>query len=388
MTISKLAIDSRLKRCSSIHYWVTALLILGLVPLLKRFNLPVNFTWGVLGAFYLLLSMQAVFLAALLCLLGFEPKKTFRPTLHRFKDEKLRILPVLAFLLVLCMVLPWRIALVLTVDTVVLLEFFHRISPGTRMMAIRSVTLPALYLLIGWVLVFAYNDIIVSARFFAAKDASFNAIDMWLLRGVSVSQICHWAVRTFPVSVFRFSEIIYLGMFPLLGAGLILVSICDGTRQGLKFVGTVILPSYIALVLFYFWTSQGPYYLCPIHFTDFPSTLKTYALQRGSIDHARARWEHAPLDRLSTDYFIAFPCVHISAPLIVTWFLRRWKRILALLLTYDALLIVAIVLLEWHYVVDVLAGILITGFAILTINYCDRLTSAVPPPLDHLETST
>ena len=296
MTISKLAIDSSLKKCSSIHYWVTALLILGLVPLLKRLNLPVNFNWAVLGAFYLLLSMQAIFLAVLLCVLGFEPKKTFGPTLHRFKDEKLRILPVITFLLVLCMVLPWRIALVLTVDTVALLEFFHRIPSGTGKIAVRSVMLPALYLLIGWVLVFAYNDIIVSARFFAAKDASFNSIDMWLLRGVSVSQICHWAVRTFPISFFRFLEIIYLGMFPLLGAGLILVSICDGTRQGLKFVGTVILPSYIALVLFYFWTSQGPYYLCPTHFTDFPSTLRTYALQRGSIDHARARWEHVPLE--------------------------------------------------------------------------------------------
>jgi PAP2 superfamily len=371
LIISTPEIRSILKKCRRLNYWATAVLLLGLVPLLKRFNLPVNFNWAVLGAFYLLLSMQAIFLAVLLCLLGFEPKKTFGPMLRQFKDGKLRILPVLAFLLVLCVVLPWRIALVLTVDTVALLEFFHRIPSGAGRIAMRSVMLPALYLLIGWVLVFAYNDIIVSARFFAAKDAAFNSMDMWLLHGVSVSQICHWAVRTFPISFFRFLEIIYLGMFPLLGAGLILVSICDGMRQGLKFVGTVILPSYIALVLFYFWTSQGPYYLCPIHFTDFPSTLKTYALQRGSIDHARARWEHAPLDHLSTDYFIAFPCVHISAPLIVTWFLRRWKRILVFLLTYDALLIVAIILLEWHYVVDVLAGILIAGVAILIVNYDD-----------------
>ena len=347
------------------------------MPLLKRFNLPVNFNWEVLGAFYLLLSMQAIFLAVLLCLLGFDREKTFGPTLRRFKNQKLRILPVITFLLVLCMVLPWRIALVLTVDTVALLEFFHRIPFGAGKIAVRSVMLPVLYLLIGWVLVFAYNDIIVSSRFFAAKDAAFNSIDIWLLRGVSVSQICHWAVRTFPISFFRFLEIIYLGMFPP-GAGLILVSVCDGTRQGLKFVGTVILPSYIALVLFYFWTSQGPYYLCQIHFTDFPSTLKTYVLQRGSIDHARARWEHVPLEHLSTDYFIAFPCVHISAPLIVTWFLRRWKRILVFLLTYDVLLIASIILLEWHYVVDVLAGILITALSILIVNYCDGLTKARP----------
>ena len=373
MKILAPVIHSNLKKGSHLPYWATAILILAVVPLLKRFSLPVNFKWAVLGAFYLLLSMHAIFLAVLLCLLGFEPKNTFGPTLRRFKDEKLRILPVLAFFLGLCLALSWGKALVLTVDTVALLEFFYRLPPGTGRKAALSVMLPALYLLVCWVLVFAYNDIIVSARFFAARDASFNSMDLWLLRGVSVSQISHWAVRTFPISVFRFLEVIYLGMFPLLGASLILVSICDGTRQGLKFVGTVILPSYVALVLFYLWTSQGPYYLCPTHFADFPITLKTYSLQRGSIDHALARWEHVPLNRLSTDYFIAFPCVHICAPLIVTWFLRRYKRILALLLTYDALLTVAIILLEWHYVVDVIAGILIAGASIIPINYGDLL---------------
>jgi hypothetical protein len=63
--------------------------------------------------------------------------------------------------------------------------------------------------------------------------------------------------------------------------------------------------------------------------------------------------------------------MHIVWPLIVTWFLKRWKRILSLLLTYDVLLIIAIILLEWHYLVDILAGILIAGLAILTIHYGD-----------------
>jgi PAP2 superfamily len=369
MTIWKSVIASGLKKRSQIHYWTTALLILAAVPLLKHFNLPLNFRWLVLGAFYLLLSIQAIFVAVLLCLLGFEPKKTFGPTLRRFKEEKLRLLVVLIFFVILAWALSWRIALVLTVDTIALLEFFHRSDPGTRRKAALGVTLSALYLLAGWLLVFAYNDIIVSARFFAARDAAFNSMDMWLLHGVSVSQIFHWAVRAFPISFFHFLEIIYYGMFPLLGAGLILVAVCDGPKQGLRFVGTVMFPSYVALLLFYLWTSQGPYYLCPDHFSVFPSTLETYSLQRGSIDHALARWEHVPLERLSTDYFIAFPCVHISAPLIVTWFLRRWKRILALLILYDVLLMIAIFLLEWHYVIDVIAGILLAGASIILINY-------------------
>lgn len=369
MTTWKSIVAPSLKKRSQIHYWTTALLIIAAGPLLKHFNLPINFRWLVLGAFYLLLSIQAIFVAVLLCLLGFEPKQTFAPTLRRFKEEKLRLLLVFIYFAILSWTLSWRIALVLTVDTIALLEFFHRSDPGTRRRAVFGVTVSALYLLVGWLLIFAYNDIIVSARFFAARDAAFNSMDMWLLRGVSVSQICHWAVRTFPVSFFHSLEIIYYGMFPLLGAGLIMVAVCDGPRQGLRFVGTVMFPSYVALLLFYVWTSQGPYYLCPDHFSVFPRTLETYSLQRGSIDHALARWGRVPLERLSTDYFIAFPCVHISAPLIVTWFLRRWKRILGFLITYDALLIIAIFLLEWHYVVDVIAGILLAAASIIIINY-------------------
>ncbi len=275
MTVWKSVVASTLDKRSHIHYWTTALLIILLVPLLKHFNLPLSFRWLVLGAFYLLLSIQAIFVAVLLCLLGFEPKRTYGPTLRRFKEEKLRLLLAFIFFVVLSWALSWRLSLVLTVDTIALLEFFHRSDPGTRRKAGFAVTVSALYLLVGWLLVFAYNDIIVSARFFAARDAAFNSMDMWLLHGVSVSQICHWAVRSFPISFFHFLEIIYYGMFPLLGAGLVIVSVCDGPRQGLRFVGTVMFPSYVALLLFYFWTSQGPYYLCPDHFTVFPSALET-----------------------------------------------------------------------------------------------------------------
>jgi membrane-associated phospholipid phosphatase len=46
------------------------------------------------------------------------------------------------------------------------------------------------------------------------------------------------------------------------------------------------------------------------------------------------------------------------------WFLRRWRRIVVVLAAYDVLLLVAIFLLEMHYVVDVLAGVLVAALAI------------------------
>jgi hypothetical protein len=70
------------------------------------------------------------------------------------------------------------------------------------------------------------------------------------------------------------------------------------------------------------------------------------------------------LSQVDTDYFVAFPCLHIAQPLIVAWFLRKWKRIVVFLLAYDALLIPAILLLEWHYFVDIVGGVAVAALAI------------------------
>jgi hypothetical protein len=220
----------------------------------------------------------------------------------------------------------------------------------------------------GFLLVFAYNDIVLSIRFFGATDAAFNAADKWMLHGGSVSGISHWAVRHFSVSAFQFLEFIYFGMFPQIGAALILSTFHGGQKRGLEFVGAILTAYYVSLFLFYVWPSQGPYYLCLNHFSQFPPELRTYAAQAGSLAASKALWNHAHAGSISTDYFIAFPCMHIAQPLIAMWFLRPWRRMVIALAAYDVLLLVAIVLLEWHYIVDILGGVLVAGLAIAMID--------------------
>jgi len=60
--------------------------------------------------------------------------------------------------------------------------------------------------------------------------------------------------------------------------------------------------------------------------------------------------------------------MHITQPLIVLWFLRSYRRILVVLAVYDLCLIPTILLLEWHYAVDILGGILIAAFAIYIVG--------------------
>jgi hypothetical protein len=354
---------------TNLHYWASALLLLGLVPCLRRLNLSLNFSWAVLlFVQWLVLAVLSIFVAALLYFVGFATKETLAPVVQRFQRDKRRIVLVLAYFLSLCWASGWFKALVLTVDTVAIIELLGGLkSSGVRRVT-TAVLVPGLYLFLGLLLVSAYNQIIVSVRFFAATDVAFNTADKWLLHGWSVSQLSHWAIQRLPFSFFRLLEFVYFGMFPQVGSALILTSLNSGKRCGLQFVGAILTAYYVSLVVFYIWPSHGPYYLCPTHFSDFPRQLASYALQQRYLHDAQALWAHVRLSQISFDYFIAFPCMHITQPLIGLWFLRRWKRIVAVLVAYDLILVVAVVLLEWHYVIDVIAGILLAFLAIATVD--------------------
>lgn len=359
------------------HYWCSALLTLALVPLLRKLGLPVRFDWLRLGsAYWLVLAAQSIFVATLLYGIGSTPRTSLASFLPRIRRETARVALALVFFLVLSWQFTWLKALVLTVDAVALLEFRRSLNSVDRRRVVFSVLLPAAYLFAGFLLIFAYNDIVVSLRFYGATDATFNAMDKWLLHGTSVSAMSHWAVRTLPLSILQFLEFIYFGMFPQIGAALILCAIYSGKQRALQFVGTILAAYYLALALFFVWPSQGPYYLCASHFSEFPVSLKAYATQKTSIANAQALWNHSPIRQISTDYYIAFPCMHIAQPLVVMWFLKPWRRMLVALALYDLLLLGAIVLLEWHYIVDIFGGVLVAGLAIMAVDGRELLRAA------------
>jgi hypothetical protein len=289
---------------------------------------------------------------------------------------------LLLFFAILVWVAGWLRALVLTVDAVALLEVLSRQkAKGLRHVA-ALILAPAAYLFFGFLMVLAYNNVIVSVRNNFATDPALAAIDHWLLRGHSVSELSHWALQTFSLWIFKALEVIYFGMFLQIGATMILLALCDGRTRALQFVGTILMSYYLALIIFYVWPAQGPYTVCPAHFSRFPTSLQSYNIQATLIPHALALFHHARIHRISTDYFIAFPCMHIVQPIIVLWFLRRWRRMVIALAVYDLLLIAAILMLEMHYVIDIivafpvaLLSIAITGGPSLSKN----AGSAVPP---------
>ncbi len=351
------------------HYWIGLALAAAAIPFLRWLHLPLSMDWKTLGvAYWFVLAAQSVFVAAVLGLIGLPWKTAVGPLLEKYRRAPYRLVLLLIYFAILCWLLGWIKALVLTVDTAAIVEFRESRTLTEARSSAAAVLLPALYLFVGFLMVLAYNCIIVSVRFNFAYDPTFNAMDQWIMHGWSVYDLSHWALRIFPIGFFHFLEFIYFGMFPQIGAGMILVALYEGRHRGLQFVGTILMAYYLALGLFYLWPSHGPYALCLKHFSRFPATLQTYSIQKFLITNALALWNHVPIRRISTDYFIAFPCMHIAQPLIVMWFLRRWKRMVAVLAVYDALLIVAILFLEWHYLVDIFGGVLVAAVAIAITN--------------------
>ncbi len=347
------------------HYWIGLALLVAVVPVLRSQHLPLKFDWITLGvAYWFVLAAQSIFVAAVLCVIGLPREQGWGPLLAGYRERPLRIIPVLLYFAILVWITTWLKALVLTVDAVAVLELLRRHKGRGLRQTASAVLAPAAYLFFGFLMILAYDCAIVSVRFNFAMDPALAAIDQWLLHGHSVSELTHWAVQTFPISFFKALEFIYFGMFPQIGAALILVALCEGRSRALQFVGTILLSYYIALVVFYIWTAQGPYYLCPGHFSRFPASLQIYNLQQTLIRDALALWRHEPIQRISTDYFIGLPCMHIVQPVIVMWFLRRWKRMVVVLAVYDLLLVAAILMLEMHYVIDILAGLPVAAAAI------------------------
>jgi PAP2 superfamily len=358
---------------------MSAILLLALVPGLASQHLPLKFDWLTLSiAYWLILAAQSVFLAAILCLIGSARER--QALRERFQEKPLLLLPPLLFFAILACTTTWLKGLVITGDAVALLELIRRQKPNLHR-AFAAVFAPAAYLFFGFLMVLAYNYAIVSARNNFSTDPALAAIDRVLLAGHSVSELSHGALQVLPLWSFRVFEFIYFGMFPQIGAALILVSLAEGKTRGFEFIGTILTSYYLALIIFFLWPAQGPYTLCPGHFARFPASLQSYIIQRTLILHAVSLFEHVPIPRISTDYFIAFPCMHIVQPLIVIWFLRRSRLIMLALGVYDCFLVASILLLEMHYVIDILVGILVAATAIAISGGPLRLANHPEPAL-------
>lgn len=351
--------------CRRFHLVASVALAVGLVPAFRAAGLPLHFDWKLYThTYWVSLSLQTIFATTLLYIIQFPVAETFGPMLSRFRRQKW-LLPL--FIAPLAVLIagngPW-FGVVSYVIGIAVIEWFHRSSEIRS--SIYAAFLPSVYFFFGLILILSYNDVIAALRFDGRWDEVLNRIDARILFGSTVTGIAHIALSYLPRRAVDAMESLYVMTFPQIGACMLFLALRGGRKRSMQFVGTVLTAYYIALIFFWFFPNTGPYYLCRSHFSLFPDSPWFYNGQRPLLDALRA---HQPPDRIRLDYLIGFPCMHIAQPMIVLWFLRKWTRIAAVLVAFDVLLIPSLLLLEQHYVVDLIGGVAVAALAIAMVDW-------------------
>ena len=330
-------------------------------------GIPLKFSVSNFLERYSVVGIQSIAYSLILGAIGM-PTEIFAPMKERYRESPLRLV-ILGLLGALFFYLypPFAAAVFLLVS-IGILEAYDR---GIAALTLTRPLLPAIYLFVGLITVFGFNAYLVTIR--TANYSSIVAtLDSYLLFGHSASELSHRFCASAPDTITTALMISYFALFAQIGACLLITSLKVGREEGIKFVSTILFAYLITMLIFAAFPTFSPYFTCADHQqAKLPQVV--LEAQQGLMQQLRLRQHHANIP-IDTEYYVAFPCMHIAQPLIVLWFLRRWRRILAVLIVVDTILAAAIVLLEWHYVTDLLGGVAVAGIAIVVNTNFSRET--------------
>jgi len=369
-------IEQRQIALTRFDYIYIGVLLLLLFPVYRLARLPFRIDLaGISEAYWGGTAVSAAFFAILLVLIGLPIDETLLPCLSRYREKKGRILIALVLMIWMAYVLGLWMGFVVSISALGVAELKDR-RKGDFESALIDVFFPALYLFFVITLVYAFNHALAGIRYAGTYDGVFSHLD-WLLFHVNVSHIAHWCLSHFPAWIFTLLELSYFGMYGRIGAVLILIALLGNQQYAVKYVRALLICYTIATAIFILCPVKGPYSICPVHLSSYPRWLPTFWTQETLLIKARALFAHHLTPDVSLtsidDYYIGFPSLHTALPLIGIWFLRPWKRIAGVMLfLFLVLLVPALILLEWHYLVDVLGGV---ATAFLAIWITDRIST-------------
>jgi len=367
----------RLCSLTRFDYAFIGILLLLLFPAFRLARLPFRIDLvGFAGSYWIGTAAAGAFFAIVFAIIGLPLEQTLMPCLSRYGEKKGRIVIALVLAAWMVYLLGLRLGLMITVDALGVAELMERRKKAFES-ALIDIFFPALYLFCGVIMVYAFNHAIAGIRFAGTYDVVFDHLDR-LLFHVNVSNIAHWSLSHLPRWFYTFLELVYYGLFGRVAGILVLTALLGNQQYAVKYVRSLLICYSIALVVFIVWPAKGPYSICPLHLSSYPRSLPTFWMQELLLAKVRMLWAHHLTPDVTlvslVDYYIGFPSMHAALPIIAIWFCRPWKIIaLFLLVLYVTLLLPSIILLEWHYMVDVLGGV-VTAF--LAIWLTERISKA------------
>lgn len=353
-------------------YALIGVTVLLLFPAFHFAHLPMRFDFArMAGAFWGGLAVEATFAAVVLAVLGLPLEQSLGLGVRLRGERKTRIALALVLAIYILFIFKSWLGVVFAIDVLCLSDLIRQSKQAFRL-ALADVFFPSLYLFCGLVLTFALNHAIAGIRYAGTYDPVFEQIDLAIFH-VRVSDIANWGLSHLPHWFFELLEKVYLSITIQVGAVLILAALLGNRRYAMSFVRALLVCYSLALIAFFAWPAKGPYSTSPVLVSSCTQSLTVFRTQGSLLARIRMLWAHDLTSNLTSvnalDYFISFPCMHVALPTIAIWFLRPWKKIAFIFLALDGtLLIPSIVLLNWHYLVDLLGGFAVALLSIYLVH--------------------
>lgn len=353
-------------------YMFIAIPLLLVVPLFNLAHLPLRIDFKEMAAAYWGgTAVGGAFFATVYAVIMFPLALTLNPFLRRLQKQKARIVIALVLLSMMMILMGWLLGIMITIVVLGVSEMRERRVEEFNK-AMLDVFFPALYLFCGLIVVSLFNHALAGIRYAATNDELFSRLDQ-LVFHASVAQIAHWSMSHLPLGLFRFLEFIYYGMFAQITAILIFIVLRGNQHYGVKYVRTLLTCYAIAVTVFAICPVKGPYSIGTLHLMTYPRSLPTFWAEEGFLDRVRSLYAHnlSP-DMIAVsfkDYYVGFPSLHTALPIVGLWFVRPWKRLAIFRFCwYTLLLLPSIVLLEWHFLMDIAGGIVTASLSIWLVE--------------------
>ena len=361
--------------------WVDGGLLLAaalvLIPVYWRSGLPFSMDLCTLaGAYWASTAADSIFWAVVLCLIGFPVKETVSPFIGRMRQNPKFVGIVVVLAACLMSILGWSMGLVITVDALAVAELMCRRKEKFGS-AVMDAMVPAAYLFGVILVAYAFNHALAGIRYACTYDAMFARMDADLL-GFNTSQLARWADVHLPRWVFAVMQFAYFGLYGRIGAALILTAVLGSRIAGMKLVRAMFIGYLVALLVFAVLPVKGPYANHRPDPAARTQSLTVFESQTALVDRVTRLWEHR-LDANARsinlmDYYIGFPSMHAALPLIALWSLRRWRNLAICLLAFHVVVVLpSTILLEWHYLFDMLGGVLTAVLAVWAAEQVELL---------------
>lgn len=194
--------------------------------------------------------------------------------------------------------------------------------------------------------------------------AAWSATKPWLI------ELCDWVYFKFFLHM-ALTTALLLGM--------------RRSRERVEYLGALALCYLLGGPLYHLVPAAGPVFFDP---ASYQQVFKMPLISNGVRE-----WLYTNTAGVNTDqatvvrtwgYIACMPSLHIAQELVMLWYARRSRFALALSLAFTGTTCLAVVVLGWHYPIDVLGGLVVAALAIAIARWQrDALFPAwVMPPFD------